>query len=114
MKIITNYIIYVTDLLGILRGLDFLSLRILIPQMVSDSILINNKQFALLASWIDSMNNNKTNFNILRNVYKFNLLFYRSYDGMKIKEFHQLYLNKEPTLVIPSMVAFLKLIINSS
>jgi len=78
----------------------FLPPRVPISQTVPDSVLINNKQLALLASWIDSTNNDEFNFNIPTNVYEFNLLLRGSRDGMKLKDFDKLCLNKGPTLVV--------------
>ena len=65
-----------------------------------DSILINKKQLALLASWIDSIDNDEINFNLSKNAYEFKLLIQGSRDGMGLREFHKLCLNKGPTLVI--------------
>ncbi|CAI2188517.1 2625_t:CDS:2 [Funneliformis geosporum] len=74
--------------------------RIPITQTVPDSVLINNKHLALLASWIDSKDNDGISFNISRNIYEFNLLLRGSRDGKTIREFHELCINKGPTLVI--------------
>ncbi|CAG8672533.1 15997_t:CDS:2 [Funneliformis caledonium] len=79
---------------------NFCSSRIPITQTVPDSVLINNKHMALLASWIDSKDNDGISFNISKNVYEFNLLLRGSRDGKTIREFHKFCINKGPTLVI--------------
>ncbi|PKY52209.1 hypothetical protein RhiirA4_469697 [Rhizophagus irregularis] len=77
-----------------------LSPRVPILQSVPDSVVVNNKHLALLSSWIDSMDNDESNYNLLNKNYKFNLLLRGSRDGFKVKEFHELCVNKGPTLVI--------------
>ncbi|GET00907.1 hypothetical protein GLOIN_2v1779234 [Rhizophagus clarus] len=77
-----------------------LSPRVPILQSVPDSVIVSNKNLALLSSWIDSTDNDENNFNILNNNYEFNLLLRGSRDGFKVKEFHKLCVNKGPTLVV--------------
>ncbi|GBB90134.1 hypothetical protein RclHR1_00170038 [Rhizophagus clarus] len=77
-----------------------LSPRVPILQSVPDSVIVSNKNLALLSSWIDSMDNDESNFSLLNNDYEFNLLLRGSRDGFKVKEFHEYCVNKGPTLVV--------------
>jgi hypothetical protein len=76
------------------------SRRIPILQSVPDSVIVNNKHLALLSSWIDSMDNDESNYYLLNNHYEFNLLLRGSRDGFKVKEFHEHCVDKGSTLVI--------------
>ncbi|RIA97016.1 hypothetical protein C1645_802084 [Glomus cerebriforme] len=77
-----------------------ISTRYPILQSVPNSGIISNKHLALLSSWIDSMDNDDHNFNLLNNHYEFNLLLRGSRDGFKVKEFHEHCVNKGPTLIV--------------
>jgi hypothetical protein len=74
--------------------------RVPVPQTVPDSVIVNNKQLTLLESWVDSLDNDDTRFNLLNDAYDFYLLLRGSRDGMGIKSFHSLCLYKGPTLVV--------------
>ncbi|GBC05949.1 hypothetical protein RclHR1_06520005 [Rhizophagus clarus] len=74
--------------------------RVPVLQTVPDSVIINNKQLILIGSWIDSLDNDDSRFNLLNDAYDFYLLLRGSRDGMGIKPFHTLCLYKGPTLVV--------------